>query len=62
MWGISGHNNDLVNQGYRSFAQLYKISSNLRCATPIGNRVHYGQPTDGRIYPDEGEAHATTLL
>lgn len=61
MWGISGRNNELVNRGYRSFGRLYKISENLRCATPIGNPVFYGQPTEGPLYPDEGEAHASSF-
>ena len=61
MWGISGRSNQLVERGYRSFGQLYKIAGNLQCATPIGNPVFYGQPTEGPLYPDEGEAHATSF-
>lgn len=58
MWGISLRSTRIVDKGYRSFGGLYEISDNLRCATPIGSPVYFGQPSEGPPYPDEGEAYA----
>lgn len=58
MWGISLRSTDIVDRGYRSFGALYEISDNLKCATPVGSPVFFGQPTEGPPYPDEGEAYA----
>ena len=60
MWGVSGRSQAFINNGHRSFGAFYQLSNNLRCATPIGDRVHYGQPSVGE-YPDEGETHAYSL-
>ena len=58
MWGISGRSVESINRGYRSFGALYEISDNLKCATPVGSPVFYGQPTEGPRFPDEGEYFA----
>ena len=76
MWGKTGRSNQLVERGYKSFGQLYKIGENFQCATPVGNPIFYGRTEaehdaaiqafyDGKAahpaLPDEGEAHASTF-
>ena len=58
MWGVSLRSTQMVDRGHRSFGGLYQISENLRCATPVGSPVYFGQPSEGSPYPDEGEAYA----